>query len=85
MKELARPIIRAGFVFILSYIALFGGCAYEPECDNAPEGTLKDPIGIAVRGKFLYITNANADLEYCSGFLAKIDLENNVITHIPAK
>lgn len=85
MRRLARPIIRAGFIFILSYIALSGGCAYEPECDEAPEGTLKDPIGIAVSGKFLYITNANADLEYCSGFLAKVDLENNVITHIPTK
>ncbi len=85
MRRLAKLAMEAGFIFILSYIALSGGCAYEPECDNAPEGTLKDPIGIAVRGEFLYITNANADLEYCSGFLAKVDLENNAITHIPAK
>ncbi len=86
MKELARLVVSAGSIFILSYIALSGGCAYEPECDTAPGGALKDPIGIAVRGNFLYITNANADLEYCSGFLAKVDLEDNVIiANIPAK
>lgn len=89
MKKMARLVRGAGLILILSYIGLSGGCAYEPECDEAPEGALIAPIGIAVRGTFLYITNANVDLEYCSGFLAKVDLvdlkDNLKITHIPAE
>ncbi len=86
MREVAKLIRGAGFILILSYIGLSGGCAYEPECDKAPEGALKAPIGVAVRGTFLYITNSNVNLEYCSGFLAKVDLENDfTITNIPAK
>jgi YVTN family beta-propeller protein len=86
LREMARLVRGAGLILILSYIGLSGGCAYEPECDQAPEGALKAPIGIAVRGTFLYITNSNVNLEYCSGFLAKVDLEDDfTINNIPAK
>ncbi|UCD83670.1 MAG: YncE family protein [Deltaproteobacteria bacterium] len=87
MKRPANLAAEIGFIFILIYNALSGGCTYNPVCDEVPGGVLKDPVGMTVKEEFLYVTNANADKEYCSGFISKVDLDNSKpnITNIPAE
>lgn len=72
---LHKTKIAGGALLLL----LFASCTYTPRCDSPPGNALSDPVGLALSPdrKFLYVTNANASLTYCSGHISRIDLGNN--------
>lgn len=72
---IGRTRIAGGVLLLL----LFASCTYTPRCEPPPSNGLSDPVGLALSpdGKFLYVTNANASLKYCSGHISRIYLGDN--------
>ena len=69
-----RPFLPLFFP-ILALVLLGGACTYSPRCDSPPGSSLTDPVGLALSpdGKFLFVSNANSSLQYCSGYISRVD------------
>lgn len=57
-------------------IFLHISCTYSPRCTSIPRTGLNDPAGMVLSpdGRYLYISNANSTLNYCSGFISRMEL-----------